>query len=173
MDNNQAKDRKSPQWLKKITSSSNLGIFIALVIMVLVFTIMKRSYFSYQNIMNILVSCSVVGLVAIGESYLMIAGQIDLAPGSISAFSGVLVALLLKAGWAITPAVLLTLLVGALAGAINAVLINHVLKGCHKMGIKYAETGPQLETNEKVQNQWMFFSTRQHKRRRCFVKQLV
>lgn len=57
--------------------------------------------------------------------------------------------------------------------AVNAVLMNHVLKGCHKMGIKYAETGPQLETNEKVQNQWMFFNTRQHKRRRCFVKRLA
>ena len=57
--------------------------------------------------------------------------------------------------------------------AVNAILMNHVLKGCHKMGIKYAETGPQLETNEKVQNQWMFFNTRQHKRRRCFVKQLT
>ena len=56
--------------------------------------------------------------------------------------------------------------------AVNAILMNHVLKGCHKMGIKYAETGPQLETNEKVQHQWMFFQTRQHKRRRCFVKQL-
>ena len=50
--------------------------------------------------------------------------------------------------------------------------MNHILKGCHKLGIKYAETGPQLETNEKVQHQWMFFNTRQHKRRRCFVKQL-
>ena len=56
--------------------------------------------------------------------------------------------------------------------AVNAVLMNHILKGCHKMGIKYAETGPQLETNEKVQHQWMFFNTRQHKRRRCFIKRL-
>ena len=56
--------------------------------------------------------------------------------------------------------------------AVNAVLMNHVLKGCHKMGITKAETGPQLETNHKVQNQWNFFKTEQHKRRRCFVKKL-
>ena len=56
--------------------------------------------------------------------------------------------------------------------AVNAVLMNHVLKGCHKMGIRVAATGPQLETNEKVQHQWNFFKTRQHKRRRCFVKKL-
>ncbi len=56
--------------------------------------------------------------------------------------------------------------------AVNAILMNHVLKGCHRMGITKAETGPQLETNHKVQSQWNFFKTEQHKRRRCYVKAL-
>ena len=56
--------------------------------------------------------------------------------------------------------------------AVNAILLNHVLKGCLKMGITKAETGPQLETNHKVQSQWNFFKTEQHKRRRCYVKKL-
>ncbi|MBQ6374723.1 MAG: GNAT family N-acetyltransferase [Clostridia bacterium] len=56
--------------------------------------------------------------------------------------------------------------------AVNAVVMYHILKGCHSMGIRKAETGPQLETNEKIQHQWNFFNTRQHKRRRCFVKRL-
>lgn len=55
---------------------------------------------------------------------------------------------------------------------VNAILMSHVLKGCHKMGIVRAETGPQLETNEKIQGQWSMFSYRNHKRRRCFVKKL-
>ena len=55
---------------------------------------------------------------------------------------------------------------------VNAVLMNHILKGCHKMGITVAETGPQLELNEKVQHQWSFFKHRHHKRRRCFVKKI-
>ena len=56
--------------------------------------------------------------------------------------------------------------------AVNAILLNQVLKGAQKMGIKYAETGPNLEVNEKIQHQWNFFNTTQHKRRRCFVKKL-
>ncbi len=55
---------------------------------------------------------------------------------------------------------------------VNAVLMNHVLKGCHKIGIKQAETGPQLEMNTKVQHQWSLFKYRNHKRRRCFIKHL-
>ena len=56
---------------------------------------------------------------------------------------------------------------------VNAILMNHVLKGCHKLGITVAETGPQLETNEKIQNQWSMFKYRNHKKRRCWVKQLA
>ena len=55
---------------------------------------------------------------------------------------------------------------------VNAVLMNHVLKGCHKIGIQKAETGPQLEQNFKIQHQWSLFKYRNHKRRRCFIKQL-
>lgn len=47
------------------------------------------------------------------------------------------------------------------------------MKGCIKMGIKQAETGPMLELNDKVQSQWKDFETEQHKRRRCFIKELT
>lgn len=53
---------------------------------------------------------------------------------------------------------------------VNAVLLNCVLKSALKNGIEYAETGPELETNESVQSQWRFFETIPHKRRRCFIK---
>lgn len=55
---------------------------------------------------------------------------------------------------------------------VNAIILNKAMKGCHKLGIKQAETGPMLELNGKVQSQWKDFHTEQHKRRRCFIKQL-
>ncbi len=56
---------------------------------------------------------------------------------------------------------------------INAVVMDHILEGAAKIGMVYAETGPTLETNDKVQSQWKFFEHRQHKRRRCFIKNLA
>lgn len=41
------------------------------------------------------------------------------------------------------------------------------------MGIRWAETGPMLEMNQKVQTQWQGFPLEQHKRRRCFIKDLA
>jgi GNAT superfamily N-acetyltransferase len=55
---------------------------------------------------------------------------------------------------------------------VNGILMEHIYKGCIKHGIMVAETGPQLETNTKVQNQWKMFGPAQHKRRRCFKKTL-
>ena len=55
---------------------------------------------------------------------------------------------------------------------INSILLHHVCKGCIKMGIRYAETGPMLETNTRIHSQWKMFSPVQHKRRRCFIKSL-
>ena len=55
---------------------------------------------------------------------------------------------------------------------VNAIILSKVMQGCRKMGIRYAETGPMLEENEKVQTQWQNFPLEQHKRRRCWVKEL-
>ena len=121
-ENNRRPERENI--LKRLVSSSNFGILIALIVMVIVFTILKPSYFSKNNILNIFISCSIVGLVAIGETFLMIAGQIDMSPGSVSAFSGVLIAVLLAGGWPLFPAMLVTLAMGALIGVINAVLVT-------------------------------------------------
>jgi len=55
----------------------------------------------------------------------------------------------------------------------NALLMDSILDVAQKYGIKYAESGPELESNKQVQSQWKYFTTRQHKRRRAYIKQLT
>ena len=55
---------------------------------------------------------------------------------------------------------------------VNGIIMEHLYKGCIKLGIKQAETGPQLETNHKVHSQWKMFNVEAHKRRRCFIKHI-
>lgn len=55
---------------------------------------------------------------------------------------------------------------------INAIVLDHVLQGALRRGIRYAETGPQLEENSKILTQWKMFEKEQHKRRRCYVKDI-
>jgi len=53
-----------------------------------------------------------------------------------------------------------------------AIIMNQMIKVCIENGVKICETGPELETNENVQNLWKEFDVRQHKRRRCFKKEI-
>lgn len=51
---------------------------------------------------------------------------------------------------------------------VNALLFTDLIPVYQKLGFKYAESNPELEVNEKVQSQWQYFKTEQHKRRRCY-----
>lgn len=55
---------------------------------------------------------------------------------------------------------------------VNVLLLSEMHKVFIKRGIEIVESNPELETNAKVQAQWKFYKNRQHKRRRCYVKEI-
>ena len=55
---------------------------------------------------------------------------------------------------------------------VPAIIITTLLKKIIANGVKYCETGPMLETNSAVHSMWRYFDKKQHKRRRCFIKQI-
>lgn len=55
---------------------------------------------------------------------------------------------------------------------VNAVLMNEINKLIIDKKITTVETNRELEDNTKVQAQWRFFEHRQHKRRRCYKKEI-
>ncbi|MFA7366978.1 MAG: hypothetical protein WC008_01545 [Bacilli bacterium] len=52
---------------------------------------------------------------------------------------------------------------------VNAVIMGEAINEAVKHNIKFAETGPELEDNNQVQDQWKGFDARQHRRRRCYT----
>jgi hypothetical protein len=54
----------------------------------------------------------------------------------------------------------------------NALLFYDLIPIYQKYGFKWGETHVEMETNGKVQSQWMYFDHEQHKRRRCYKKKL-
>ena len=55
---------------------------------------------------------------------------------------------------------------------VNALLFTDLIPVYKELGFEYAESNPELEMNEKVQIQWQYFKTEQHKPRRCFKQPL-
>lgn len=114
------------QKLKNAFGGDKLILIAATVVVFAMFTLLNRNFLSWTNFVNILVATSLVGLVAIGHTYLIIAGQNDLSPGSLAAFSGVLAALLVSQGMNLYLSFLITILAGALIGVFNAFMVNRI-----------------------------------------------
>jgi GNAT superfamily N-acetyltransferase len=55
---------------------------------------------------------------------------------------------------------------------VNAIMMDAIHRLYARRGIVKAESNPELETNQNVRGQWKYYESRQHKRRRCFVKPL-
>lgn len=55
---------------------------------------------------------------------------------------------------------------------VNALLFNDLIPVYKSVGTEYAETNPELETNNAVQAQWDYFKQEHHKTRRAFIKEL-
>lgn len=55
---------------------------------------------------------------------------------------------------------------------VNALLFADLIPEYIKNGYRFAESNPELEINQKVQSQWQYFDTEQHKRRRAYKKSL-
>ena len=72
------------------------------------------------------------------------------------------------------PKILDLMLVGVLpeyqSKGVNSILFYDLLPIYISEGYDYVETNPELEENNKVQQQWIYFERRQHTRRRCFKK---
>ena len=112
--------------LKKIIGGDKLVLMGAIVAVFILFGSLNSNFLSMTNIVNLLVAASLVGLVAIGHTYLIIAGQNDLSPGSLAALSGVIAAILVSWGVPFFAAVLVTLAVAAAVGVFNAWMVNKI-----------------------------------------------
>mgnify|MGYP001771232554 FL=1 len=118
---------KKENVLKRFASAvggNNLVLIGAIIVVFILFTAINPNYLTWTNFVNLLVAASLVGIVAVGHTYLIIAGQNDLSPGSLCAFCGVAVALFLQWGLPIPVAILLSLGCGVLCGLFNAWMVN-------------------------------------------------
>lgn len=98
------------------------GIFFALILLCLTFSLANARFFSVLNFMNILQQVSVIAIAAFGMTWVILLGEIDLSIGSIIAVAGMIGAQTLQLGWSFPTALLLTLTASALMGALNGIL---------------------------------------------------
>ncbi|MCP3027213.1 ribose ABC transporter permease [Halobacillus sp. A5] len=110
---------------KKIVNNlSQLGPLIGLIIIVIILGFTSDSFFTMNNILNLLRQISINALIAFGMTFVILTGGIDLSVGSILAFGSALTAGMLASGMDPMLAVFIGLLAGLLMGAVNGLIIT-------------------------------------------------
>ena len=112
--------------LKKFFRGDNLGLFFALIAVIVVFSAINPNYFTIRNLRNVFTAGSLSGLICVGEAMLLIGGLLDLSPGATAAFSGVVAAILLALGVHVVFVIIIILLIGVFVGAANAFFSTHM-----------------------------------------------
>lgn len=96
------------------------GIFLVLALLFVVFSLSSDTFLSAQNLMNVLRQVSMMGIVAVGISFVLIAGGIDLSVGSQISLVNIMGAwLMVNAGMHPAAAVAMLLIAAAIVGLLN------------------------------------------------------
>ena len=104
------------------------GVVFALVIVMVFFTVMKAKFLTVDNMLNMLRATSINALLAIGMTFVVLTGGIDLSVGSIVGASGMFAALVARTetGMPWYLALLVGLAVGVLLGTINGIIVSYL-----------------------------------------------
>lgn len=112
--------------LKRFIGNDTFGVFAAFILLTIVMAIFAPNFTSVGNILNVLLQIAQVGIISVGMTYVILTAGIDLSVGSIVAFDGLAMAMMMKAGLPVAVAVLAGLLIGAAIGLLNGILISRV-----------------------------------------------
>jgi len=105
-------------------ASDYLGMVAALALLILVFGLAARNFFTLTTFRTMANQIPDTTVVAVGMTFVLIIAGIDLSVGSVLALAGAMLGIaLVNWGWPLLPAVALCLLVGLACGAINGLIV--------------------------------------------------
>lgn len=106
-----------------LTVLKNMPTILFVVIFV-VFSLLDHRFFSTANFENIIASSAFVGILAVGMTFVLLTGGIDLSVGANMYITGAILAMMLTNGYPLGLSVLAGMLGGTLIGLLNGVLIS-------------------------------------------------
>jgi ribose transport system permease protein len=105
--------------LNRIRQVDEIGVLVALFIMGFLLSVSTDSFLNPTNLLQVARQASYYGIMAIGMVFVISMGDIDLSVGSILMLVNIVVALALREGVPLVPAISLGIVAGAVCGVVN------------------------------------------------------
>lgn len=109
-----------------IVSNHVFWVVIATVVACILLSIVTSTFATSQNLFNVTRNFAFVALVALGMTAVIITGGIDLSVGSTIGISGIVLAVVMNAGWPLWAGIGMALLTAGLVGLVNGILIAYL-----------------------------------------------
>lgn len=103
---------------------TELYLVVLLAILFLFFSVTSDVFLTVNNIKTLLRQVSIYGIVAIGMLVVIISAGIDLSVGSVTGLSGIVAALCMRSGMAISISLIIALASGLAVGLVNGILVH-------------------------------------------------
>lgn len=100
------------------------GLLLVLILMIIIMSIVSEVFLTSTNIINVLRQVSMNGILAVGLTFVILTGGIDLSVGSLVAVTGVIAGSMLQKGIGVVPTVLVSIGASVLFGFFNGILIS-------------------------------------------------
>jgi len=98
--------------------------FAALIVIVIVFSLLSPNFLQFDNVVGILIATTVNGILALGVTFVIISGSIDLSVGTVMTLSAVMTAVFITVWQLPVPVgIVAGIATGGLAGLVNGVLV--------------------------------------------------
>jgi ribose transport system permease protein len=108
----------------QVQSKRQLGTFAGLLALCVILWAATPHFLTVSNLLNVLEQTAINAIVAVGMTFVIISGGIDLSVGSILALSGIALGTALQAGTGAPLAIALALAVGLACGLLNGALVT-------------------------------------------------
>jgi ribose transport system permease protein len=106
------------EWLERLLP------FASVAALFIILSILSPYFLTVQNLSSVARQTAVINVIALGMTFIMISGGIDISVGSVLAFAGICGTLLLQAGYPLAASILGAVVAGASWGLLNSLIIT-------------------------------------------------
>ncbi len=106
------------------TILSQYGIYVVFVVIFIILSLVNKVFFTVDNMITILTQAAIVSIVAMGQTFCLISGGLDLSSGSVMALAGVCTAMYgMEDNTNMFMVIIMLILVGVGSGLLNGIII--------------------------------------------------
>jgi len=120
-------ERKLTSSLQLLFKTREIGLLLILVLIGVGLSLTTKTFFTAENILNVIKQVTLVTIVAAGQTFVITSGGIDLSVGSILGLSSITMALMISWGVPAIVAIVICLVCGLLLGLANGLMITRLL----------------------------------------------